>query len=340
MPRAARVSSFVVFRELDNPVWVSCHSDHTDKIGIEAMVPPAPDLRGSGAPDAYTAIKLDTSVKLMPFWANAHRQMVDDRRGVYFSTAVRFSCFLAQGQRTRPSNPAGCATRAHGDCCNTDDVLCRFMEGYVQGHPTVLDTLPHVHAALSMGRRYCNGGWQVQRCVTWFIENGLNRRSAFDPSNLNGATRRIPGPSSRRMDACGRGFVHTCKNPVCIGAIPGYRKSVTTVESQQYPTRAIECEKLISARSVKVLIEKSLENILVKGPQLSALTGRLRGPRGAKESALNEYSTITGQARTETTRKCRAIVEKKKNWGWGRTILVIWAQTSRPEQEIQGYPRK
>jgi hypothetical protein len=85
MPRAARVSSFVVFRELDNPVWVSCHSDHTDKIGIEAMVPPAPDLRGSGAPDAYTSIKLDTSVKLMPFWANAHRQMVDDRRGVYFS---------------------------------------------------------------------------------------------------------------------------------------------------------------------------------------------------------------------------------------------------------------
>jgi len=95
--------------------------------------------------------------------------MVDDR-GVYFSVmaslkplfenkrgyAVALPHFLnfsavnvwtavrSLAPCTRPSNPAGCATRAHGECCGTDDVLCRFWEGCVQGRSTVLDTLQSV----------------------------------------------------------------------------------------------------------------------------------------------------------------------------------------------------
>lgn len=110
----------------------------------------------------------------------------------------------------------------------------------------------------------------------------------------------------------------------------------------------------LSARSVKALMEGEFFFLYIhwrifcsiidngESPRLSAL--RLRGPRGARVCSLNEYSIITGQARTEATRKCRAIVEKKKLIGGGvvrcGAVLVSWAQTSRREQEIQGYPRK
>jgi hypothetical protein len=87
----------------------------------------------------------------------------------------------------------------------------------------------------------------------------------------------------------------------------------------------------LSARSVKALMEGEFFFLYIhwrifcsiidngESPRLSAL--RLRGPRGARVCSLNEYSIITGQARTEVTRKCRAIVEKNKiNWGWGCTV--------------------